>query len=131
MRQKGFFWLIFALVTLISWIDQQYFTEGHALEYTAFTRQAGHIITLLFILPIGYMGWKDYPAKWFGRLWLYSYLLVTGFIVIIGAIQWKTGYFTTELLDSVSSIRIFFCSPVPYFMLYILQRVLSRNGGGS
>ena len=131
MRQKGFFWLIFALVTFISWIDQQYFTEGHALQYTAFTRQVGHTITLICIVPIGYMGWKNHPVKWFGRLWLYSYLLVIGFITIIGTVQWKTGYFTTELLDSVSSMRIFFCSPVPSFMLYIMHRVLCRNGSGS
>jgi hypothetical protein len=126
MKHKLIFWLIFITVTLLSWIDNQYFTEGLALQQTDLNRQIGHIVILTLIIPIGYIGWKTYPEKWPRSTWLYSYLFILVLIGTAGLIQLKTKYFTTSFLDMISSIRQFFCSPMPYFIIYLLHRVANR-----
>lgn len=131
MKHNRLFWFIFVLIITFTWIDYQYFTEGHALHYSPFVRQAGHLFILFCLIPLGYWGWAKYPIKWFSKLWLYSYLVILISIGTIGLIQWKTALFSVDFLDHVSSLRMFFCSPVPFFMLYILHRVISRNSSGS
>lgn len=129
MKHKFLFWLIFVLVTALCWVDYQYFTEGHANSISPIARQAGHIAILLAILPIGYIGYKNHPMSWIKKLWLVSYSLVIAIIGIIGLLQWQLQLFGTAFLDQVSSLRLFFCSPVPYFLLYILGNILNRNTG--
>ena len=127
MKPKFLFWLIFIFVTTLCWVDYQYFTEGHANSISPLSRQIGHIVILLAILPVGYLGWKNHPMAWIKTLWLMSYTIVIAIICVIGMLQWRLQLFGTGFLDQVSNLRLFFCSPVPYFLLYILGNVLPRN----
>jgi hypothetical protein len=127
MKRKQIFWLIFLLVTILSWIDNQYFTEGLSLQRPDLTRQIGHLIVLILIIPVGYIGWNTLTEKWPRNTWTYSYLFILVLIGSAGLIQLKTHFFTTAYLDMISSIRQFFCSPMPYFIIYILHRVTTRT----
>ncbi len=125
MKNKRSFWLMFTVIILLSWIDNQYFTEGWALQIESSTRLIGHVITFALIIPVGYIGCKNYTEKWFANVWLYSYSIIFILMLLSGFIQMKTNFFTTSYLDYISTIRQFFCSPVPYFVLYVLYRVIN------
>lgn len=124
MNRKLAFWLSFIIVAALCWIDYQYFTEGHAHLITPIQRQIGHILLLIAITPVGYVGWRYYGIQWIYKLWLTSYMVAIAIIGITGLIQWKTGVFGIVFLDQISSLRLFFTSPLPYFMLYIINKVV-------
>lgn len=126
MLSKPLFWFIFLTVTVLCWLDYQYFTEGHAQHLSPIKRQLGHIVLLAIITPIGYLGWKAYGISWIQKLWLISYISAIIIITSAGLIQWKTGVFGIELLDQISRLRLFFTSPLPYGMLYVINKVV-RN----
>lgn len=128
MRHKLRFWLAFSTIILFSWLDYQYFTEGHAQDFPPVIRQAGHIIALALILPTGYWGWAKQAFSWPKQVWLYSYTIAILLIGVIGLIQWKTELFGVGFLDIISSFRLFFGSPVPYFMMYILYTITLNPG---
>lgn len=128
MQHKLRFWLAFSIIVVLSWLDYQYFTEGHADFFPAVIRQAGHLMALTLILPTGYWGWAKQAAAWPKRVWLYSYTLTIMIVGVIGLVQWKTELFGVGFLDSVSSLRLFFGSPVPYFMMYILYTITLNQG---
>jgi len=123
-KNRIIFWLVFIIVSTLCWIDYQYFTEGHAHLITPLQRQIGHIVVLSVIAPVGYIGWGYYGVKWIQKLWLVSHVATIGIIGAIGLVQWKTGVFGTTFLDQVSSLRLFFTSPLPYFMLYIIHKAV-------
>lgn len=127
MDNKKLFWSMFALIVALCCADYQLFTEGEAHIYSPIIRQAGHIAILVAIIPVGYLGWKNHPVQWIKKIWLYSYVLFAAFVVCIGLVQYKYALFNTPILDRVSSMRLFFCSPVPYFMLYVLQKVINQQ----
>lgn len=118
---------MFLLVTLLSWADYQYFTEGYAHNYTPMARQAGHIAMLAMIIPAGYLGWKEHSRKWIKEIWLHGYLIALAVIIFAGAAQYRFELFSISVLDGISSLRLFFCSPVPYFMLYILSNTIENK----
>lgn len=127
MRSKAIFWLIFIAVTVLCWLDYQYFTEGHAQQLSPIKRQIGHLGILAVITPVGYMGWKAYGVSWIQKLWFAAYVAALVIIMVVGLIQWKTNIFGIEFLDQISRLRLFFTSPLPYGMLYIINKVVKSQ----
>lgn len=127
MRSKVIFWLMFIAVTVLCWLDYQYFTEGHAQQLSPIKRQIGHLGILAVITPVGYMGWKAYGVSWIQKLWLAAYVAVLVIIMVVGLTQWKTNIFGIEFLDQISRLRLFFTSPLPYGMLYIINKVVKSQ----
>lgn len=93
MRSKVIFWLMFIAVTVLCWLDYQYFTEGHAQQLSPIKRQIGHLGLLAIITPVGYLGWKAYGVSWIQKLWLAAYAAALVIIMVVGLIQWKTNIF--------------------------------------
>jgi hypothetical protein len=119
---------IIALVLLIivCWFDYQYFTEGQSvIEMSATTRRIAHLLFLGVLIPVGYWGLGNFP-KWMRGLWLASYTAVFCFLFIIGVLQMKLKLFSVTTLDQISTIRLFFGSPMPFMILYILF-VITHN----
>jgi|GEM_PF-1258370 len=126
MRNKPLFWLIFLAVTILCWLDYQYFTEGHAQQLSPMQRQMGHLAILAIIAPVGYVGWRAFGVQWLQKLWIISYIVALIIITCAGLIQWKTNIFGVAFLDQISRLRLFFTSPLPYAMLYVINKVI-RN----
>ena len=120
-------WLAFTGVVLLCCIDYMYFTEGWgAILMDDKTRKFAHLAILLAIIPVGYIGWYRHPVLWLKKVWVWSHIISISAIVLVGAICYAIGYFDKALLKKIGDLRLFFCSPVPYFMLYILS-VISRS----
>ena len=114
--------IIFILA--ICWIDYSRFTEAPmSLRYPDHTRKLFHIIFLIAIIPIGYFGWSNHPIKWLKKIWLTLYILGTVVLLSLGFLGQKSGLFSAEFLKNVGDYRLFFCSPVPFFILYVLSRL--------
>ena len=127
MRSKAIFWLALVCIAVVCWLDYQFFNEGFSYKYNALQRQSGHLAVLAIILPLGYLGWTQHPAKWPRRLWTMVYMIIICLVILIGAIQWETGWFGVGFLDNVSSLRLFFSSPLPYLLLFLLARLTDNN----
>ena len=127
MRSDARKWLAFALIMILCWIDHAYLSEGlDAIYMNDRIRKLGHLAILLAIIPVGYWGWSAHPFTWLRKVWLWSHLLSLSFIVIIGATCYLSGFRDETLLKKIGDIRMFFCSPVPFFMLYILSVISAR-----
>ena len=115
------------LITLICFIDYQYFSEGMDVrKMNPLYRQVGHLAILMCTAAIGYWAWKKHPFSWTGSLWLIAYTAAIVVITIIGLAQWQTGFFSKNFLDRVSDARLFFGSPLPFFILYMLTIIARR-----
>ncbi|HTN47335.1 MAG TPA: hypothetical protein VL098_13380 [Flavipsychrobacter sp.] len=118
--------LALALLIILCWFDYQYFTEGKSvLEMSAITRRIAHLLFLAVLIPVGYWGLGNFP-KWMRGLWFASYAAVFCFLFIVGVLQVKLKLFSVATLDQISTIRLFFGSPMPFMILYILF-VITRN----
>lgn len=110
------------LIILLSWLDYQYFTEApYAYIFSDNERRTAHIICLSLMTAIGYAGWYLHPMQWLRKIWILLYCTVAGIMLATGAIQALTHILPQNILNSVSAIRMFFCTPVPFFMLYVLS----------
>ncbi len=118
-------WLYFIIITILSFADYQIFTEGYAQEMSAMARQAGHIAILLAIAASGYFAWNiNKTTRWPLHIWTWFYGFSIGIIVLAGVINIYTEI-PVEILDKISTLRLFACSPVPYFILYIFLKTIA------
>lgn len=117
-------WTGFTIIILVCCIDYMYLTEGTgAIALADKFRKLGHIGILLCIIPAGYWAWYKHPMQWLRKVWLTSYVVCLVVTVGVGAICYAVGYHDKALLKKIGDIRLFFCSPVPFFMLYVLVLV--------
>ena len=122
MNHKLRMWLAFASIVILCCIDYAYFTEGlGAIYMDDRTRKLAHLAILLGIIPVGYWGWQRHPLTWLKKVWLWSHLLSLSTLVIAGGLCYLAGFYNEAFLKKIGDIRLFFCSPVPFFVLNILS----------
>lgn len=115
------------LVFAICWIDYQYFTElPMAASVPDPVRKFFHFFVLIILIPVGYWGWNNHPQQWIKKIWLIAYIFSIAVMLILGLIEWKFKVFNIHFLKDVGDFRLFFSSPVPFFILYALS-LTSKN----
>jgi hypothetical protein len=120
-------WLAFAAIIILCCIDYVYLSEGvGAIHMSDSTRKIAHLVILGLIVPVGYMGWYAHPMQWIKKVWLWTHILSLALIIGVGIFCYAIGYHDKVFLKKIGDFRLFFCSPVPYFMLYVLS-VISKN----
>lgn len=129
MQQKNKFWIGLVVITVVCFVDYQFFTEGYSVRrLSAMVRQVGHFVVLAAVIPIGWWAWKDHPMQWLKKLWLYSYIPVILFILLVGVLKITLNLFGSEFLDWMTTVRYLFSSPMPHIFLYMLARLAqARN----
>lgn len=128
MKYKTKLWAGLLLVTLISFIDYQYFSEGFAVRrMPGAVRQSGHLFVLVVIILVGFWGWNKHPMQWTKKLWLYAYGAAIVILLLIGFVSTQLVHLGSGFLDRVSDFRLFFCSPLPYITLYMLTQIAKQN----
>lgn len=124
MRQQTKFWVALFAITLVCFIDYQMFTEGYDVrKLSSTTRQIGHLAVYIAVIPIGYWAWYKHPMKWLKQLWLITYLSILAFIVLAGALKVFNIIQNDDFHDWVTTVRFFFCTPMPHILLYMLSRI--------
>ncbi|MEI8279827.1 MAG: hypothetical protein WCG87_08670 [Bacteroidota bacterium] len=112
------------LITILSWVEIQYLTEGfNASPVSERSRHIYHLLLLLTIAGIGYWGWGNHPKKWLKSLWLLSYSGVIILLTISAITYVIAGSFNNDIIGFIRVIRIFFCSPMPFFLIYVLSKI--------
>lgn len=112
-------WLCVIVITVLSWIEFQYFSEGGDAG-GAIARQIAHVLFMLAIVGIGYYGWSKHPVKWAKQAWLLIYAFVFVLILGVGTLN-KLFHFDVQLLDEAHTLRKFFSSPVPFIVLWAIS----------
>lgn len=124
MTQRTKFWLAMAIITIICYFDFYLFGEGYGVrKVSSVARQAGHLATLLAVLGAGYWAWQHHPLKWLNKLWVATYTTGIVFILIIGALKTFTGILGDDFLEWAATVRLFFCTPLPHLLLYMLSLI--------
>ena len=129
MQQKNKFWIALVIITIVCFIDYQFFTEGYSVrKISPIVRQVAHFVVLLAAIPIGWWAWKDHPMQWLKKLWLYPYISILVFIAIVGVLKTTLDMFGDEFLDWVTTVRYLFSSPMPHIFLYMLSQIAGYKG---
>lgn len=124
MQQKNRFWIAFIIITLVCFADYQLFTEGYAVrQMKPIYRQAGHMIILLAVIPIGYWAWSKHTMQWTSKLWLLSYIAITVFILLTGVLKTIDVLNNRAFMEWVATVRYVFVSPLPHILLYMLTLI--------
>jgi hypothetical protein len=122
------------VITGIAWIDYQYLSEGYRVRWmNPGHRQLLHLLILCTITAAGYLFLKSHPVQWLKKLWTFSYSLVLFLLVFSGIVQLLSKALPIGYLDFLSTLRLFFCSPMPFLMLYLFAMLLPRlqSSGGN
>lgn len=127
MQSKLRVWTCFTLILILCCIDYAVFTEGPgARAMPDQVRKIAHFIILILITAVGYAGWKQHPVKWLTSLWV-SFFVTGIFILLCIGFLHSRFHFSEAFMKTISDIRLFFCSPVPYFILYLLSVITRRE----
>jgi len=123
MQPKARLVLVLLLLTVISFIDHQFFYEPRQVTtLSALQRQVMHLLVLLCFIPIGLIALKGDKIHWMKKLWVTVYASAISLLAVIGVIQWKLHAFPSGVLDIISTVRIFITSPLPFLLLYFMAR---------
>ena len=124
LNYKNRLWVAVVLITILCWVEISYLTEGNVgSPVPERMRHIFHLVLLLAVTGIGYWGWYLHPKKWLKNIWLIAY---TSFIVIMlltSLAYIVTGNFSHYIIGTVRSARLFFSSPMPFLLCYVLSRV--------
>lgn len=124
MQQKTKFWIAFIAITLVCFIDYQLFTEGYAVRrLSATTRQLGHLAVYIAVIPIGYWAWYKHSMSWLKYIWLIGYISILLFILLSGALKMLHVIPSQDFHDWVTTVRFFFCTPMPHIIIYMLSKI--------
>jgi len=114
-------WIALLLIIALSWIELQYVSESVPEALTPTVRKTLHVIFYIAVTVTGYWGWLNSPIKWLKKLWLYAYTVILVFVLAFGLMASKTNLFSMEVKDTVHNIMIYFISPVPFIILWVLS----------
>jgi hypothetical protein len=130
MRNKWKLVVAVILITIISWLDYQYFMERNThLKVSDDVRKLFHILSLLGVTITGCVAWKRISKAIF-VLWTGTYTVVFLFIVLIGLLN-RFIHFNDDFLNEISRLRMFFCSPMPFAALYVFYKLFSKKNAGA
>lgn len=118
------FWITWLLVVIVCWLDYRYLNETNF--YETIGQRVGqmlHVLIYAIVVVMGYVYFKTYPVAWPKYLWLLSY--------VVGLLIYATGgfleLFVTDLSlnasNHFSTIRLFFTSPLPLIIIYLMYRI--------
>lgn len=128
MSQQRKFWVGLIVITVVCYLDYHFFIEGYSVrKVSPVVRQIGHLAVLLAVVFIGYWVWKTHVLQWLKTMWLFAYGVALGFIVTVGALKFFTDVLPDMFFDWASTVRYFFCSPLPFLLIYMLSVIASQK----
>lgn len=120
MRRNWLALICVILIVIISAIDNYYFNNPTDVAETK--RKLFHFLFLALTMVIGYIPFTKSELKWTRQLWIISYTLV--FIIILGTgVLNKLLHLSTDLMDEVFRLRVWFCSPLPFMAIFVLSKL--------
>lgn len=115
-------------IAILSMLDYQFFTEQpYCYMFTEGQRRSFHIFCMAASASAGYWTWKDYYLPWVKKVWVSFYAAAAGIMLLTGVLQAVLHVFSQNFLNGISAIRMFFCTPVPFFIVTTLLKALRQN----
>ncbi|MDR3681860.1 MAG: hypothetical protein P4L41_17960 [Flavipsychrobacter sp.] len=126
MSRKVRFVCAVIIIILISWFDFQYLSQfPHSFPISENIRRISHLLLLIAVMLVGGFAWAKSPVEWVRALWWYAYLFALAVLFFTGLLA-HFMYIPYNVLYAFYKFRIFFCSPLPFFILYIFSK-LKKN----
>jgi glucan phosphoethanolaminetransferase (alkaline phosphatase superfamily) len=124
MQHKSLYTICF-LVILCLWVigGQEIYLNRSILTDVPATRYALYFLWILFTGFIGFIPWYKYPKKWIGQLWIGIYSIALVFLSFTAIIDLFIFHFTRSQKNYIQSFRLFFQSPVPMVILYLIVKI--------
>jgi hypothetical protein len=116
--------LIFLLLILLVWItgSQEMHLNKERLTDTVFVRYIIYFSWLLLTASIGYVAWRHQPYLWIKQVWITTYALVVVLLLLLGIIDLLIVPFTMAQKKYIQTFRLFFQSPVPFVIIYLVAK---------
>ncbi len=123
MSYKVRFIAALVVIILISWFDFRYLSMyPESFPIPESVRRVMHLGLLAGVMLTGAFAWAKCPVAWVKTLWWYAYLFALAFLVVMGLVEHYAHVFHYNTLYAFYEFRVFFCSPLPMFILFIFSR---------
>jgi len=118
LNDKKAFRLAMAVILLLCIADYTMLSEGmYARAMNDQYRKLGHIAVQLLITITGYAGLGKQNHKWLKNVWLVISIIPLLLLPFMAIICRMENADTPALMKQLGDIRLFFCSPVPFFII--------------
>ena len=123
--------LIFLLLILLVWIagSQEMYLNKESLTNTVFVRYIIYFSWLLLTASIGYAAWHHQPHLWIKQVWITAYALAVILLLLLGIIDLLIVPFTMAQKKYIQTFRLFFQSPVPFVIIYLVAKQTTKKVG--
>lgn len=122
---KKKFWKTILFISLVSIADFQFLAEGScAATVSPLGQRLGHLMALLSISWLGCSILKNNAEEIFRLIWCYAYVSVLTVSILIGIAHYGFHFFSYSQLATIGMLRAFFSTPLPFLLIYILQKYL-------
>lgn len=122
------FWITWLLIVVVCWVDYSFLNETDFHKtLDERVRQSLHIVIYFVVVVIGYIYFNKFKVSWPKYLWLLSYGLGLTIYLIGGVVDVFIMQLTLDTRNHFGTIRLFFSSPLPLIIIYLLHRLSFVN----
>lgn len=115
--------IAFIVIIIISWFDFQFLSQHpDTFPISETIRRLGHFLFLFAVMFSGIFALSKSPIAWIKVMWLYAYIFAITILFAVGLAA-HFLHIPYNILFAFYKFRIFFCSPLPLFILYIFSRL--------
>lgn len=122
--------IVLIIIIIICWLFHRFLYENGSRKMLP--RLLGHFIIFLWFLILiilGYMGFLKNRDAWKKKFWVSIHLIVLLLLIYRGIIEKIEGnFFSLQWRDLFSVAFIFFTSPMPFLIIWLLPSILKLNG---
>ncbi|WP_147204008.1 hypothetical protein [Segetibacter aerophilus] len=122
-------WIVAIIICLLYWATWHGYHDNPDMNYKTnpLLRHGLNFGLLLAVALAGWYGWSKHHQQWTKNLWLFIYSCVIILVVLLGVVDVLARFENSSFRSMLSSLRLFFTSPVPYGVLMYLAK---RSTGG-
>ncbi len=128
-KKPFFFWVILLLIVSIGLFASQilFETYSHPILANRKMKYALLLLVTMTICGLGVYSWKRYGHGWQHKIWIWFYLLSISFLGTMAFVDQFIHHFSYASLVQLHHYRVFLLSALPYTILYLLTRILTRE----
>jgi hypothetical protein len=113
-------WVTVTLITALYWVTYEGY-EGFRL-FLHFSPLLKHAINFVLFFSVGIIGLASLKQKWIRNLWIMLYAGVSVVLILGGLLSISTLISNSNFNSFLSSLRLFFTSPLPYAIAILFAK---------
>ena len=119
--------IAFVIILLLSWCTYQGYENAWFFRIPLHIKHLINFILLVSVFGVGLFGFSRQQHKWVIPVWLICYPVVIILMAVVGVLDLYYKINVASLRDMIYHLRMFFSSPVPFGILFLLSTKLKSK----